>query len=46
MGSNEVMQNEKSMNSVTRYGKIFKVLDNFLGFIYYLGKSWTDFGKF
>ena len=28
------------------FGQIFKVLGNFRGFIYYLGKSWTDFGKF
>ena len=26
-------------------GKIFKVLVNFWGFIYYFGKLWTDFGK-
>ena len=28
------------------FGKIFKVLDNFWGFIYYLGKSWIDIGNF
>ena len=28
------------------FGKIFKVLGNFVGFIYYLAKMWNYFGKF
>ena len=34
------------MAKFSHFGKIFKVLDNLRGFIYYLGIYWTNFGKF